>query len=82
MVGSSSWISNQLWRFQGNKDLLFNMVNWLSADEDLISIRPKDPADRRLNMNQNQMTMLFWLSVVILPLIVVGSGVSMWWRRR
>ena len=82
VVGSSSWISNQLWRFPGNKDLLFNMVNWLSADEDLISIRPKDPADRRLNMNQNQMTMLFWLSVVILPLIVVGSGVSMWWRRR
>ena len=82
VVGSSSWISNQIWKFQGNKDLLLNMVNWLSADEDLISIRPKDPADRRLTMTQSQMNMLFWLSVVLLPLVVVGSGISMWARRR
>ena len=37
-------------RFNGNRDLFLNMVNWLSSDEDLISIRPKEPEDRQLNI--------------------------------
>jgi ABC-type uncharacterized transport system involved in gliding motility auxiliary subunit len=82
VVGSSEWASNSALRFQGNRDLLLNMLNWLSSDEDLISIRPKDPEDRRLTLNRRQMSLLFWSSVVFLPLIVVGSGLAVWWRRR
>jgi ABC-type uncharacterized transport system involved in gliding motility auxiliary subunit len=37
-------------RSLANRDLLANMVNWLSSDEDLISIRPKAPEDRPLNI--------------------------------
>ena len=65
-----------------NKDLFLNMINWLSADEDLISIRPKDPEDRRLTMSQAQMNMLFFFSVLVLPLVVIASGIMMWLRRR
>jgi hypothetical protein len=28
------------------------MMNWLSADEDLISIRPKEPADQAVNVQK------------------------------
>ncbi len=52
MVGSSNWAINNILRFNGNRDLFLNMMNWLSSDEDLISIRPKDPEDRRLNISQ------------------------------
>ena len=48
VVGSSNWIGNNILRFNGNRDLFLNMMNWLSSDEDLISIRPKEPEDRRL----------------------------------
>ncbi len=84
VVGSSAWISNDFLSIRGlqNKDLFLNMINWLSADEDLISIRPKDPEDRRLTMSQAQMNMLFFFSVLILPLVVIASGIMMWLRRR
>jgi ABC-type uncharacterized transport system involved in gliding motility auxiliary subunit len=59
-----------------------NMLNWLSSDEDLISIRPKDPEDRRLNMNARQASMLFYESVVLLPLAIIIVGVGVWWKRR
>jgi ABC-type uncharacterized transport system involved in gliding motility auxiliary subunit len=59
-----------------------NMLNWLSSDEDLISIRPKDPEDRRLNMNARQTSMLFYESVVLLPLAIIIVGVGVWWKRR
>ncbi|HWB84721.1 MAG TPA: GldG family protein [Bryobacteraceae bacterium] len=82
VVGSSLWAGNGFIRFNGNRDLFLNMVNWLTADEDLISIRPKEPEDRPLNMSGQKVAMLFWLSVVIFPLGVVGFGLATWWKRR
>ena len=58
------------------------MVNWLTADEDLISIRPKAPEDRPLNIKPQNVSMLFWLSVVIFPLGVIAFGMVTWWKRR
>jgi ABC-type uncharacterized transport system involved in gliding motility auxiliary subunit len=82
VVGSSGWVANSILGFNGNADLYLNMLNWLSADEDLISIRPKDPEDRRLNLSSRQASMLFYTSVLMIPLMVILAGFGMWWRRR
>ena len=65
-----------------NRDLVLNVMNWLTSDEDLISIRPKEPEDRRLNVTGSAMRVIFLTSVIFLPFIVIFSGVSVWWRRR
>ena len=57
------------------------MMNWLSSDEDLISIRPKEPEDRRLNMNARQMNLVFYESVLCIPLLIVVAGVGVWWQQ-
>ena len=82
MVGTSSFAINNFIGFDGNRDLFLNMLSWLSSDEDLISIRPKEPTDRPLNMNQRQVTLMFYSSVIGLPLLIVVMGVGVWWRRR
>jgi len=82
VVGSSGFLANGILRFNGNSDLAMNMMNWLSADEELISIRPKDPQDRRLSLTRSQMSFVLYGSVVLLPLMVIAAGVSVWWRRR
>ena len=58
------------------------MMNWLASDEDLISIRPKAPDDRKITMTRAQMSIVRITSQFILPLIVIVAGVSVWWRRR
>ena len=82
VVGSSSWPANNIFRFNGNRDLFLNMISWLSSDEELISIRPKDPEDRRITLNRRQMSFVFFSSVVFLPLIAICGGMLVWWRRR
>jgi ABC-type uncharacterized transport system involved in gliding motility auxiliary subunit len=82
VVGSSLWAANNFIRFNGNRDLFLNMINWLTADEDLISIRPKAPDDRPLNISPQKVNMLFWLSIVIFPLGVIAFGMATWWKRR
>jgi gliding motility-associatede transport system auxiliary component len=82
VVGSSNFIANNILRFNGNRDLFLNMMNWLSSDEDLISIRPKEPEDRRLSLSRRQMTSILFSSMIGLPLMVVAAGLMVWWKRR
>jgi ABC-type uncharacterized transport system involved in gliding motility auxiliary subunit len=84
VAGTSEWAENSLLgsRRLANADLFGNIVNWLSSNENLISIRPKEQADQPLNMTSQRLAMLFWLSVVIFPLAVVGFGLGTWWKRR
>lgn len=84
VVGSSSWIANNILpsRSLANRDLFLNMMNWLSSDEDLISIRPKEPENRPLAMTVRQMRVLLYSSLIAFPLIIVVAGLSVWWRRR
>jgi ABC-type uncharacterized transport system involved in gliding motility auxiliary subunit len=82
VVGSSLWIANQFVDFNGNDDLALNAVNWLSSDEDLISIRPKPPEDRRITMTRAQLSWVRATSQFLLPGIVVIIGIGVWWKRR
>ncbi len=82
VVGSSQWAANSFLGFNGNRDLALNTINWLSSDEDLISIRPKEPEDRKLTMTRSQVRWVGITSLLLIPLIVIGTGVSVWWRRR
>ena len=66
----------------GNRDLVSNMINWLSSDEDLISIRPKETEDRPLNVSTQKLNAIFWLSILIFPGAVVAFGLATWWKRR
>ncbi len=82
VVGSSSWIDNGFLDFNGNNDLALNTVNWLSSDEDLISIRPKPEDDRRITLTRAQLSWVRATSQFLLPIIVVIAGVGVWWKRR
>jgi ABC-type uncharacterized transport system involved in gliding motility auxiliary subunit len=84
VVGTSLWSQNSLIgsRQLANRDLLANMVNWLASDEDLISIRPKTPEDRPLNISGRNMAAIKWLSMLIFPAGVVLFGMATWWKRR
>jgi len=81
VVGSVDWASAAMLNRYGNRDLFLNMVNWMSSDEDLISIRPKEPEDRRLTVKPSQFWVLYVTS--FLPaLSVLAAGIMVWLKRR
>jgi ABC-type uncharacterized transport system involved in gliding motility auxiliary subunit len=81
-TGTSLLAANNYLGFQGNRDLVMNMMNWLSADENLISIRPKPPESQQLNLTALQMRKLLFGGVLGLPLVIIATGITVWWRRR
>jgi ABC-type uncharacterized transport system involved in gliding motility auxiliary subunit len=83
VVGDSDFITNELAEAPVlNSDLFLNMVNWAAEDEDLISIRPREPEDRRIFLAPQQMTNVILFSLLILPGAILVTGISVWWGRR
>jgi ABC-type uncharacterized transport system involved in gliding motility auxiliary subunit len=81
-IGDSDFAANSNLGVQGNRDLFMNTVNWIAQQESQISIRPRDPADRRITLTENLRSGLSWLTIVVIPLAVFGAGVFSWWQRR
>ena len=82
VVGDSDFASNGDIAFQGNSDLFLNAMNWLAQQENLIAIRPKNPEDRRLQLTADQVTMVNWLALAVLPLAMFGNAFRLYWKRR
>jgi ABC-type uncharacterized transport system involved in gliding motility auxiliary subunit len=59
-----------------------NALGWLSQQENLISIRPKEAADRRITLTATQQNNIIWMSLLVVPALIFGTGVYGWWRRR
>ncbi len=82
VYGDSDFPANGNLAVQGNENLFLNTVNWLAQQDSLISIRPKQPDDRRVTLTQEQLWWVMLFSVIFLPGVVVATGVYTWWRRR
>jgi len=82
VAGDADFASNSYIKVQGNSDMFLNAVSWLAQEEDLISVRPKDPEDRRLNITQKQSKMMLWLGLVLLPLSVFVLGIVVYRKRK
>ena len=82
VVGDSDFAANFALGIQGNRDLFLNIVNWAAKQENLISIRPKDPDDRRLTLTASQQVAVRWLALLVVPALIWGAGILNWSRRR
>ena len=82
VFGDSDFATNGYLGVEGNRDLFMNTLGWLAQQENLISIRPRDPEDRRITLTADQQVRIFWLTVFIIPGLILLGGVHTWWRRR
>jgi ABC-type uncharacterized transport system involved in gliding motility auxiliary subunit len=82
-IGDADFATNAyLATAQGNSALFRNAVAWLAAQDELIALPPKTPADRSVSLDAGQSRFLFYSSALGLPLLVLVAGVGVWWRRR
>jgi len=82
VFGDSDFVSNRYYNLSANSNFFFNTVNWLTEESDLISIAPKTSNPRTIQLMPAQIRIIFFVSVIILPLIILVLGISIWVRRR
>jgi ABC-type uncharacterized transport system involved in gliding motility auxiliary subunit len=76
-AGDNQWVG-QLY----NRDFFVNSADWLSGEEDQISIRPRQLRSSRFRLTADQFTIVFILSVLLLPEMLLIAGIVVWWERR
>jgi ABC-type uncharacterized transport system involved in gliding motility auxiliary subunit len=81
-IGDSDFAANVAIGIAGNRDLFLNAMNWLSQQENLIAVRPRQPEDRRLTLTADQQNRIMLLSLFIIPGLVFATGIFTWWKRR
>lgn len=64
-----------------NRDLFLNSVGWLVGQSDLLSIRPRAVRASRVDFSEQEGTVIFYLSVLVLPELLLIAGLVVWWRR-
>jgi ABC-type uncharacterized transport system involved in gliding motility auxiliary subunit len=81
VVGDADWVNNQFVNQLFNRDLVLNMMNWLGGQEELISIRPRAIQASRAQLSPAESRRIFYLSVLVMPELLLLLGLTVWWRR-
>jgi len=83
VVGSARFLTQSLSsQIPGNTDFFLNTLGWLRGKTDEITVRPKDMLTMRLGLSNLQALLFSGLVVIIMPLLVLGAGFTVWIRRR
>lgn len=82
VIGDSDFASDAYIRNSGNNDLFLNTVNWLAEEEDMVTIRPKEIDDRRVNLTAKDSKKILYSSVFGLPLLIIILGIFIYYRRK
>ena len=81
VFGDTVFANNQYIGQYFNRDLLLNSIGWLIGEEGLLSIRSRTIRASRVQFTAEQGTAIFYLSVLILPELLLIAGLAVWWRR-
>lgn len=82
VLGNSTFATNSYLNLQGNSDLFLNSLSWLAEEADLVAIRAKDRTAQPLMLSQAQVRLIFWIPVVVIPLMVLVIGALVLTSRR
>jgi ABC-type uncharacterized transport system involved in gliding motility auxiliary subunit len=82
VLGDGDFISNQYVGNAGNLSLGLRLINWLSADDNLIAIPVIERGDRELTLTLFQSQLIAIGFLIVIPALLMLSGIIIWWRRR
>ncbi|MFB3090107.1 MAG: GldG family protein, partial [Gammaproteobacteria bacterium] len=82
VIGDGDFLSNTYVGNSGNLDLGIRLINWLSNDDDFISIPIKTVNDAHLELSLLASGIIAFGFILVLPLLFLGTGLTIWWRRK
>jgi ABC-2 type transport system permease protein len=86
LIGDSDFLTGQF-AMPGNVTLLLNIADWLSTDENLITIRSRTMVDRSISKDNlkegsSKSNVVRFINILLMPLLVVLTGLFIFFKRR
>jgi hypothetical protein len=81
-IGDADFINDKSLGMMANKDFFLNAVNWLTGELDLIATRSRPYEYPYHYLTKQQGQVIFWLLVVVMPLLPATLGIGIYLYRR
>ncbi len=85
VVGTTAFAENKVLPPSSNAanlELALGTFQWLAREDALISFPPKPPRALPLTLTQQDQSTVIFITVFLMPGLIVFAGVMVWWRRR
>jgi len=82
VFGDSDFASNNYFSLQGNSDFFLNSINYLAQQENLITVERPKTSGTPLTLSRSQGQLLFWVGLLLMPAVVLASGLTVFRLRR
>ena len=82
VFGDSDFASNNYFSLQGNSDFFLNSINYLAQQENLITVERPKSSGTPLTLSRSQGQLLFWVGLLLMPAVVLASGLIVFRLRR
>lgn len=79
--GDASFVTNKYFRQLFNDALALSVVGWLAGEDERVSVGSRAVRASRASLTAGQALTVFYLSVLVLPELILLSGIAVWWRR-
>ena len=81
VIGSGNFLANTYLGNGNNLDFGINLINWLTGEENIVTIQPRATLDSRLILSESMLIVIAAGFLIVLPLVFLASGIFIWWRR-
>jgi ABC-type uncharacterized transport system involved in gliding motility auxiliary subunit len=82
VAGDSDFVANTYFGLYGNGDFFLNTINFLADDVNLISVETRQNTNKPMLLTRNQAQAMFWIVLILVPLAVLVSGLTVYRVRR
>lgn len=82
VTGDGDFLANNYIGVGVNLKLGINIINWLSQDDELISIDPKGSTDTQLKLTDTTILLIGFGFLIVLPAGLTATGFIIWFKRR
>jgi ABC-2 type transport system permease protein len=85
IVGTTGFAENRVLppsSNDANLELVLGTFQWLAREDSLISIPPKPARAQPLTLTQRDQGTIIFITIFLMPALIVFAGVMVWWRRR
>ena len=82
VLGDGDFLSNTYLGNQGNLSIGYNIINWISNDDDFILIPDSSAVDSQINISDLMGALIGLFFLIILPIGLLISGTLIWYKRR